>query len=90
MGRVQSTSSKKTGLQVKEWVCHPTVKNSDPELFLSKKTTRASLEKSFGKSYASDEWAEKKIRVNTPFTIVTNNRKYFGVTYTKPVNDLYD
>ena len=26
----------------------------------------------------------------TPFTIVTNNIKYFGVTLTKQVKDLYD
>ena len=26
----------------------------------------------------------------TPFTIVTNNIKYLGVTLTKEVNDLYD
>jgi hypothetical protein len=34
---VESTSSKKTGHQVEGWGCHPTVKNSDPELSLSKK-----------------------------------------------------
>jgi hypothetical protein len=34
---VESTSSIKTGHQVDGWGCHPTVKNSDPGLFLSKK-----------------------------------------------------
>jgi hypothetical protein len=34
--------------------------------------------------------AEKEIRETTPFTIVTNNMKYLGVTLTKEVNDLYD
>ena len=34
--------------------------------------------------------AEKEIRETTPFSIVTNNLKYLGVTLTKEVNDLYD
>jgi hypothetical protein len=33
---VESTCSTKTGLQVEGWGCHPTVKNSDLELFLSR------------------------------------------------------
>ena len=33
---------------------------------------------------------EKEIREITPFTIVTNNIKYLGVTLTKQVKDLYD
>jgi hypothetical protein len=36
MELVEFTSSRKIGLQVEGWCCHPTVKNSDPELFLSK------------------------------------------------------
>jgi hypothetical protein len=35
---VNSTSKRKTGHQVERWGGHPTVKNSDPELFLSKRT----------------------------------------------------
>ena len=35
---VESTSSRKTGQQPEGWDCHPTVKNSDPELFLSEIT----------------------------------------------------
>jgi len=34
----ESTSSRKTGPQVKGWDHQPTVKISDPELFLSKRT----------------------------------------------------
>jgi hypothetical protein len=34
---VESTSSRKTGHQVEAWGCHPTVKNSDLELFLSER-----------------------------------------------------
>ena len=33
---------------------------------------------------------EKKIRETTPFTIVTNDIKYLGLTITKEVKDLYD
>jgi hypothetical protein len=32
----------------------------------------------------------KEIRETKPFTIVTNNIKYLGVTLTKEVKDLYD
>jgi hypothetical protein len=31
-----------------------------------------------------------EIRETTPFSIVTNNIKYLGVTLTKEVKDLYD
>ena len=34
--------------------------------------------------------AEKEIRETTPFSIVTNNIKYLGVTLTKEVKGLYD
>jgi hypothetical protein len=40
--------------------------------------------------YSKDKGAEKEIRKRTPFTIVTNNIKYLGVTRTKQVKDLYD
>jgi hypothetical protein len=40
--------------------------------------------------YSKDKQAEKQIRVATPFTIITNNIKYLGVTLTKEVKDLYD
>ena len=37
--------------------------------------------------YTKDKQAEKEIRETTPFTIVTNNIKYLGVTLTKEVKD---
>jgi hypothetical protein len=37
-----------------------------------------------------DKQAEREIRETTPFSIVTNNTKYLGVTLTKEVKDLYD
>jgi hypothetical protein len=37
-----------------------------------------------------DKQAEKEIKETTPFTIVTNNIRYLGVTLTKTVKDLYD
>jgi hypothetical protein len=40
--------------------------------------------------YTKDKQAEKEIRETTPFTIVTNNIQYLGVTLTKEVKDLYD
>jgi hypothetical protein len=40
--------------------------------------------------YTKDKQDEKEIRETTPFTIVTNNIKYFGVTLTKELKDLYD
>ena len=40
--------------------------------------------------YTNDKWAEEENRKTTPFTIVTNNIKYLGVTLTKQVKDLYD
>jgi hypothetical protein len=47
-----------------------------------------STKKSVAFFYSKDIWAEKEIKEMTPFTIVTNNIKYFGVTLTKQVKDL--
>jgi hypothetical protein len=41
--------------------------------------------KSMAFLYKKDKQAEKEIRETTPFTIVTNNIKYFGVILTKEV-----
>jgi hypothetical protein len=41
---VESISSRKTGHQVEGWGCHTTVKNSDPESFLSKITAGTKIE----------------------------------------------
>ena len=46
--------------------------------------------KSVASLYSKDKQAEQEIREMTPFTIVTNNIKYLGVTLTKQVKDLYD
>jgi hypothetical protein len=40
--------------------------------------------------YSKDKQAEKETRLTTSLTIVTSNIKYFGVTITKQVKDLYD
>jgi hypothetical protein len=40
--------------------------------------------------YTKNKQAEKEIRETTPFSIVTNNIKYLGVTLTKEVKYLYD
>ena len=40
------TSNRNTGHQVEGWGCHPTVKNSNSELFLSERTTGTKMEKS--------------------------------------------
>jgi hypothetical protein len=46
--------------------------------------------KSMAFLYAKDKQAEKEIRETTPFTVVTNDIKYLGMTLTKEVKDLYD
>ena len=46
--------------------------------------------KSMAFLYTKDKQTEKEIRETTPFTIVTINIKYLGVTLTKEVKDLYD
>ena len=46
--------------------------------------------KSMAFLYKKDKQAEKEIRETTPFTMVTNNIKYLGVTLTKEVKDLCD
>jgi hypothetical protein len=53
---IEPTSSRKTGHQVKGWGCHATVKNSDPELFLSKTTAGTKIEKSLRKRRSSDRF----------------------------------
>jgi hypothetical protein len=45
--------------------------------------------KSIAFFYSKDKWAEKEIRKTTPFTIITTNIKYLGITITKQVKDLY-
>ena len=40
--------------------------------------------------YSKDKQAEKEFRETTPFTIVTNNIKYLGVTVNKQMKDLYN
>jgi hypothetical protein len=40
--------------------------------------------------YTKHKRTEKEIRETKPFTTVTNNIKYLGVTLTKKVKDLYD
>jgi hypothetical protein len=40
--------------------------------------------------YTKDKQGEKQIRETTPFTIVTNNIIYLGMSLTKEVKDLYD
>ena len=40
--------------------------------------------------YTKHKRTEKEIRETKPFTTVTNNIKYLGVTLTKDLKDLYD
>jgi hypothetical protein len=46
--------------------------------------------KSIAFIYTKNKQAEKEIRETTPFSIVTNDIKYLGVTLTKEEKDLYD
>jgi hypothetical protein len=59
---IEFTSSKKTGHQVEGWHCHFTVKNSDPELFLSERPTGTKMEKSLRKRMSNDR---PKLRFNS-------------------------
>ena len=43
--------------------------------------------KSMAFFYTKNKQAEKEIREMTPFTVVTNNIKYLGVTLTKKVKE---
>jgi hypothetical protein len=52
--RLESTSSRKTGHQVKEWGCHPTIKNSNPELFLSKRISGTEMERRLRERWSRD------------------------------------
>ena len=52
---VESVSTRKTGHQVEGWGCHPTVKNSDPELFLSERTARTKMEMRLRERRSSDQ-----------------------------------
>jgi hypothetical protein len=38
--------------------------------------------------YTNDKQALNEVRETTPFTTITNNIKYLGVTLTKEVKDL--
>jgi hypothetical protein len=51
---VESTSSRKTGHQTEGWGCHSTVKNSDPELFLSERTAGSKMEKRLRERWSND------------------------------------
>jgi hypothetical protein len=52
---------------------------------------RINSNKSMAFLYTKNKQAgEKEIREIIPFSIVTNNIKYLGVTLTKEVKDLYD
>jgi hypothetical protein len=50
---------------------------------------KINLIKSVAFLYSKDRLSEN-IREKTPFTVVTNNIKYLGLTPTKQVKDLYD
>ena len=50
---------------------------------------KISSNKSVAFLYSKYKQFKKEIRETTPFTIVTNNMKYLGVTLTKQVKDLY-
>jgi hypothetical protein len=55
-----------------------------------KKTSTTTNIKITGIISTQNKQAEKEVRETTPFSIVTNNIKYLGVTLTKEVKDLYD
>jgi len=64
---VDFTSSRKIGHQMEGWGCHPIVKNSDPVLFLSKRTAGTKMEKNLRKRTGptSDPVQDNSQRSNT-------------------------
>ena len=70
------------------------LKNSTRELLKLisnfSKVVRYKINKSVAFLYSKSKQAEKEVKETRPFTIVTNNIKYLGVTLTKQVKDLYD
>jgi hypothetical protein len=71
------------------YICDP--KNSTRELLnLINSFSAVNSSKLMAFLYIKDKQAEKETRETTPFTRVTNNIKYLGVTLTKEVKDLYD
>jgi hypothetical protein len=71
-------------------------KNSTRELlnlinsFSSVAGYKINSNKSVAFLYTKDKQDEKEIRETTPFTIVTNNIKYLGMTLNKEEKDVYD
>jgi hypothetical protein len=51
---IEFTSYRKTVHQLEGWSCHPTVKNSHLELFLSKRTTGTKMENRLREKRSSD------------------------------------
>jgi hypothetical protein len=74
----------------------PPKKNSTRELLLLLNTFskvdrfKITSKNSIALLDTNDKWAKKEISKITPFTIVTNNIKYLGITLTKQVKDPYD
>jgi hypothetical protein len=62
---VESTSSGGTGHQAKGWVCHPVVKSSDPEFFLSERTAGTKMEKSMRERISRDRQLKGRPRALT-------------------------
>ena len=73
------------------WSCLSVHKNSTRELlnlinnFSKLAGYKINSNKSVAFFYSKDKQLRKKIREMTPFTIVTNNITYLGVTLTKQV-----
>jgi hypothetical protein len=66
---VESTSSRKIGHQVEGWGCHSTIKNTNPELFLSKRTAGTKLEKRLRERSPSPIWDPSQGEAPRPDTI---------------------
>jgi hypothetical protein len=61
--------SRKTGHQVEGWGCHSTVKNSDPELFLSKRISETKMEKRLRETVTGPTWDPSQGEAPRPDTI---------------------
>ena len=70
-GNLQRIPPEERPASSERWCCHPIVKNSDPEYFLSKRTAREKMEKrGKGGPVTGSNWDPAKEETAMPDTII--------------------